>query len=95
VRELKNALDRAALLCEDDAVGAADLPLPASDAAPEAVPDLAVDSVSAVSLDRAERAAIERVLRKTSGRRGEAARLLGISEPTLRRKIRRYGLDEG
>lgn len=41
----------------------------------------------------AEREAIHLSPLATGGRRGEAARLLGISWPTLRRKIKEHGLD--
>ncbi len=43
-------------------------------------------------LQSAERALIEAALRATGGRRRQAAERLGISERTLYRKIRRYGL---
>jgi DNA-binding NtrC family response regulator len=43
-------------------------------------------------LQAAERALIEAALRSTGGRRRQAAERLGISERTLYRKIKRYGL---
>jgi len=48
---------------------------------------------SDLSLAAAERAAIARALRTTGGKRGKAAELLGISWPTLTKKIRKYGLE--
>jgi DNA-binding NtrC family response regulator len=98
IRELRHALERALLLCEGDVLNPDDLPLPALEEADEAAAEGAeatVERVSALSLDRAEQEAIARALKKTGGRRGDAARLLGISEPTLRRKLRRYGLENG
>jgi DNA-binding NtrC family response regulator len=44
------------------------------------------------TLEEVERAHIERVIRETGGHRGNAARLLGISERNLYRKLREYGL---
>jgi DNA-binding NtrC family response regulator len=41
-----------------------------------------------------ERAHIERALRTTGGHRGHAAKLLGISERNLYRKLREYELLE-
>jgi DNA-binding NtrC family response regulator len=41
-----------------------------------------------------ERTHIERALRTTGGHRGNAARMLGISERNLYRKLREYGLIE-
>ena len=44
------------------------------------------------SLDEVEKAHIMKVLRRTRGNYGEACRILGISRPTLRRKISEYNL---
>ena len=46
------------------------------------------------SLEEKERQAIEAALERNSGRRKIAARELGISERTLYRKIKEYGLDQ-
>lgn len=42
--------------------------------------------------DRVTRAVLEQVLEHTSGNRSKAARLLGLSRPTLLAKIRKHGL---
>ncbi|HSK10087.1 MAG TPA: sigma-54 dependent transcriptional regulator [Vicinamibacterales bacterium] len=44
------------------------------------------------TLEEMERAHIEAALRATEGHRGQAARILGISERNLYRKLREYGL---
>lgn len=44
------------------------------------------------TLDALEQAHIETVLRAAHGHRGQAARVLGISERNLYRKLRIYGL---
>ena len=44
------------------------------------------------SLDEVERAHILRVLEASHGRRSQAARILGVSERNLYRKLRDYGL---
>jgi two-component system response regulator AtoC len=44
------------------------------------------------SLEEVEKAHIMKVLRRTRGNYGEACRILGISRPTLRRKINEYNL---
>ena len=44
------------------------------------------------TLDELEQAHIKRVLLATGGNQGRACELLGISRPTLRRKVRRYDL---
>ncbi|RME72472.1 MAG: FHA domain-containing protein [Planctomycetota bacterium] len=87
VRELRNALERAALLSENDEIEPAALGLEGS------VPAVGSQRPSApISLAEAERRAIVAALEHTGGRKGEAARLLGISHPTLNRKLRAYGI---
>ncbi len=107
LRELRHVLDRAALVAKGPVVELGDLPplapplaaVAAADATvstahpPEAAPAAAAPPEPPVSLDDAEKEAVIRALEATGGKRGAAARRLGISEPTLRRKLRRYGLD--
>ncbi len=83
VRELENVLERAAILTDGPEIESVLLP----DAAP-AAEDLPY------ALEALEKIAIERALRKTGGKKGEAATLLGISHPTLNKKIRDYGIVE-
>jgi DNA-binding NtrC family response regulator len=49
-------------------------------------------AVHAGTLEELERAHIEAALRATEGHRARAARMLGISERNLYRKLREYGL---
>jgi DNA-binding NtrC family response regulator len=44
------------------------------------------------ALEELEREHIESTLRATDGHRGNAAKILGISERNLYRKLREYGL---
>jgi two-component system response regulator AtoC len=44
------------------------------------------------TLDEVERAHIERVFAMTKGHKGRTCRILGISRPTLERKLRKYRL---
>ena len=44
------------------------------------------------TLEELERTHIERALRATAGHRGNAARILGISERSLYRKLEEYRL---
>lgn len=83
VRELENVIERAVVLSEGAALGADALDIPASTPAADG---------EDLSLAAAEREAIRRALSRTGGRKGEAARLLGISWPTLRRKIKEHTL---
>jgi DNA-binding NtrC family response regulator len=93
VRELLHVVESAAVLCDGEI-----LPehLPAALRSPAAVGDAvaAGDAQERLpSLQEVERAHIERVLGATSGHRGRAAKLLGISERSLYRKIEEYRLN--
>jgi NtrC-family two-component system response regulator AlgB len=96
IRELKNALERAAILCTGDQVTVEDLPdrvlehtqvLPSGDAA-----SLLALTPSDVSLEDLEKQHIRHVL-STATTLEEAASILGINLSTLWRKRRRYSLD--
>ena len=50
--------------------------------------------VGGIALDELERQAILETLRQTSGNQTKAAKVLGISDRTLREKIRRYRRQE-
>jgi DNA-binding NtrC family response regulator len=87
VRELENALERALVLLEGETLSAADLPLfPGPFAAAGSAPG------DVLTVREAEKRAVLAALSKTQGKKGEAAALLGISWPTLNRKLREYGL---
>jgi two-component system response regulator HydG len=49
-------------------------------------------SLAGTSLEQIEKRAIRETLRLTAGNREQAAKLLGIGERTLYRKLREYGL---
>jgi Nif-specific regulatory protein len=90
VRELFNVLERAVVLLEGDTITAAALPSDLRTPAPDvaALPG----SEGVLTLREAEKRAVRAALAATEGRKGAAAALLGISWPTLNRKIREYGL---
>jgi two-component system response regulator AtoC len=84
IRELANALERAAILADCDTITASHL-LPVPTPAPGSA------SASALaSLDQIEREAIERVLAEVGGNRRAAAERLGIGLRTLYEKLKRY-----
>ena len=90
VRELENALRRALALGQGASVSLDDFPetIAGSDRQPA---DL-LDSHPVCSLAAYEQAAIRNALRKSGGNRKAAARLLGIGEATLYRKLKSYQL---
>jgi DNA-binding NtrC family response regulator len=90
IRQLQNAIERAFALSAADVITLADLPPTVREqpaAAP--LPELA-DAVP--TLADSERQLIAAALRKASGNKNEAARLLGIDRQRLYRKIEKYGL---
>ncbi|MGD8310884.1 MAG: sigma-54 dependent transcriptional regulator [Chromatiales bacterium] len=90
VRELENILERAITLCERDCIRAADLRLPADDAAAgEDRLDLPLEDY----LSELERRAILEALEATRWNRTAAARRLGISFRALRYRLAKLGLD--
>ena len=89
LRELRNAVERAAILAEGPEIGLADLPERIIPRAPE--PGQGIALGSPVSLEELEAEHIRRVLASTSSRE-EAARILGIDPSTLYRKRKQYGL---
>lgn len=94
IRELKNALERAAILCAGDQVTIEDLPDRVVEHLVAPSPDHAVLALtpSDVSLEDLEKKHIQQVL-TTTRTLEEAASVLGINLSTLWRKRRRYGLE--
>jgi DNA-binding NtrC family response regulator len=91
VRELLHAVESSMIVCEGPEVSPEHLPPALRAQARSADADHTIDGHTP-SLLELERAHIQRVLRETGGHRGNAARLLGISERNLYRKLREHGL---
>ena len=90
VRELRNRVERAVNLSNGPWIMPADLFPELRNAAFDGVdPQLPLAAVR----DAAERRQIERVLRKTAGHIGVAAKRMEISRTTLWEKMRRYGIE--
>jgi two-component system response regulator HydG len=89
VRELRNVIERAALVCDGEVLRAEHLPEEWRTGA-ELVADQ--DARSLVTLREMEARHISRALDYTHGHIGEAARILGVHRNTLARKIREHGL---
>jgi transcriptional regulator with PAS, ATPase and Fis domain len=85
VRELKNLIERLVILSTGDAIEADHLPVPFS----AATDGPAVEEVSREprTLEAIERAYILKVLRQVNGNKSEAAKILGITRQTLRKKL--------
>jgi len=85
VRELKNVTAYACALCSTDRIETQDLP--AAFGAPARKPE------GESALRDAERALLEKTLRRASWNKKKAAELLSISRSTLYSKLRKHGLD--
>jgi two-component system response regulator HydG len=97
VRELRNVLERASLLCDGEEIGTQHLDQevcavcagPARNVQADGQP---ADGEAAVDLEEAQRQVLARVVRNHTGSRQELARKLGISERTLYRRLRALGI---
>jgi two-component system NtrC family response regulator len=85
VRELRNVIERACILCDGPLLDAASLPLELQGAPP-------IAASSSYDLEGVEREHIRRVLLQTGGNKTLAAELLGIGLTTLYAKVKRYEL---
>ena len=85
VRELRNVIERACILCDGPFLDAASLPL-------ELLGEPERKLSASYDLEQVEREHIRRVLTHTGGNKTLAAELLGIGLTTLYAKVKRYGL---
>jgi DNA-binding NtrC family response regulator len=94
VRELRNILESALILHDGTEVPAAAIRIePGRHPGPEGSEGpIAAAARRGVTLSELEEIYIREVLRRTGGRRGEAARILGINRKTLLEKRKRYGI---
>ena len=91
VRQLRTAIENMVVLSPGKVLDAQSLP-------PEIRPGGASDpgpgasNLVGISIDQANKELIQNTLKMVNGNREQAARILGIGERTLYRKIREYGL---
>jgi two-component system NtrC family response regulator len=89
IRELKNIIERAVILADDNILDETLLPYEMQ----EPQPEKAGSPLSSFDLSSIEKHHIQHVLNHTHGNRAEAARLLNIGVATLYRKLKDYGLE--
>ncbi|MBX6332809.1 MAG: sigma 54-interacting transcriptional regulator [Gemmatimonadaceae bacterium] len=96
LRELKNVIEHAAILSEGPSIRAEHLMIQQRTSIPASRASGPVREIQippeGKSLDAIEKEAVQLTLQITRGNRSAAARILGISRPTLARKMREYGL---
>jgi len=91
IRQLKNAIRTMVVMCDRDQLDAQDIP-PEIAQRPQLAADSRATGLAGVSLEELEKQAILDTLARTRGNREKAAKILGIGERTLYRKIKEYNL---
>ncbi|MEM8738296.1 MAG: sigma-54 dependent transcriptional regulator [Planctomycetota bacterium] len=93
VRQLMNVLQNMVVIADGDTLEPRHLPPEVSQTTPGSESDRGAKfSGGGMSLDQLEKQAIRDTLRTTAGNREQAAKMLGIGERTLYRKLKEYGL---
>lgn len=82
VREMRNSIERAVILCQGDSILTKDLLLPGKPSL-ETIP---------MSLSDIESLHIKKVLESTGGNKSKAAKILGIARSTLNEKVKTYNI---
>jgi Nif-specific regulatory protein len=95
VRELQNTIERTIILTDSETIELHDLPMGIlATAPPEGKTVASKDGMNLSALvGETERRLIEQAMAKANGKKIEAARILGISRPTLDKKIKDYNLE--
>jgi DNA-binding NtrC family response regulator len=91
IRELRNVLERAALLCKAGVIGTEDLHFQLAGTSAKEVP-VAHQPDADMTLEELERQHISFVLRMEKGKVDRAAAKLGIPRSSLYAKIKQYGI---
>ena len=93
VRQLKNVIENMVVLASGEKLTVEDLP-PEIHRPPEDVAGAQLGELAGISIEEAERQLIKNTLKMLAGNREQAAKVLGIGERTLYRKIKEYDLKD-
>lgn len=99
VRELMNTIERAVVMGRSDTIGPEELVFPMEekvlhDSTGEEATARDGSALEGLSLEEVEKISILEMLRATGGNKSEAARRLGITRKTLRKKLEKYEQQE-
>ncbi len=90
IRELKNVMKRAVLLCDGDVIAPRHVSFFSPGSVEEKNPAASLNQAGGLSLAEIEKMAIEQTLELTGGNKTKAASILEIDYTTLLRKIKQY-----
>jgi len=92
IRQLRNCIRTMIVMCDHEELDVADIPPEIHQLRQLAAGIRSAGDLGGVSLDELQKQAIIDTLAKTKGNRQTAAKILGIGERTLYRKIKEYNL---
>jgi two-component system response regulator HydG len=92
IRQLRNCIRTMVVMCDRDRLDLQDIPPEIAQRRQLAAGSRVAAGLAGLPLDELEKQAITDTLAKTKGNREKAAKILGIGERTLYRKIREYKL---
>jgi two-component system response regulator HydG len=92
IRQLRNCIRTMVVMCDRKELDVADIPPEVHQVRQLSADTRAPRDLAGVSLNELEKQAIADTLAKTKGNREQAAKILGIGERTLYRKIKEYNL---
>jgi two-component system response regulator HydG len=92
VRELENCIERAILLSRNESIGVDDFPGKITECRPVGV--VSTEHPETPTLESIEKAYIYYIMNQAQGKKSKAAKMLGIDNSTLYRKLERYKLAE-
>lgn len=91
IREIRNAIERAVLLCEGESIQAGDLLL--QQTAPETTGNFTLPP-GGISIEEVEKSLVVQALKRTHGDKTKAAKLLGITRDQMNYRVKKFGLDK-
>jgi len=92
IRQLRNCIRTMVVMCERDKLDVQDIPLEIRQLRQLTGDRIEAKDLTGISLEELEKQAIMDTLAKTGNNREKAAKILGIGERTLYRKIKEYKL---